>query len=287
MREPFLPQHRFNFLGALVLLLGMIVPTVMLSLMNVGFMFAAQTTLQYEDMFLVVMNAAMWLGAIFAYDFIICRPQTKRPLNFNLSAKDVSTHAIIFPMMLGMIFIAEFCTSQIPVTGPFFGKMFEFFSEMMAKLTNDFATMLLLAVVMAPIFEEIVFRGIIQKGLINNGVKPTAAIWIAAVIFGLVHGNPWQFVGAVLLGVAMGIVYHRTGSLLLPILLHAFNNLIGSLLYYYTDSESIAIALNVSEFALLLIGIVLFALFYYLLIKKYPVPTGNTTIYERNSGGNP
>ncbi len=284
MRESFLPQHRFNFLGGLVLLLGMVVPTIVLSVMNVGVMLTTQTNYQYEDQFLILMNAAMWLGAIFAYDFIICRPQTKKPLNFNFAPKDISTYAIIFPMMLGMIFIAEFFTSQIPVTGPFFGEMFEFFSRMMEKLTSDFATMLLLAVVMAPIFEEIVFRGIIQKGLINNGVKPTAAIWIAAIIFGLVHGNPWQFVGAVLLGVAMGIVYHRTGSLLLPVLLHAFNNLIGTLLYFYVDTESIALALNLSEFAVLIAGIILFAVFYYLLIKKYPEPKGNKIIHERNSG---
>lgn len=275
MTGPFLPQHRFNFLGGLVLLLGMVIPTVILSVANVGLMVATQTNYQYKDEFLVLMNAAMWIGAIAAYDFIICRPQTSKPLNFSFSLKDLSTHAIIFPMMLGMIFIAEFFTSQIPVTGPFFGKMFEFFSEMMNRLTNDFTTMLLLAVVMAPLFEEIVFRGIVQKGLINNGVKPTLAIWIAAVVFGLVHGNPWQFVGAVLLGVAMGIVYHRTGSLLLPILLHAFNNLIGTLLFYYTDTESIALAIRLPEIAVLIIGMVLFALFYFLLIRKYPVPARN------------
>ena len=76
-----------------------------------------------------------------------------------------------------------------------------------------------MAVVMAPIFEEIVFRGILQKGLINKGWEPTKAIWVSAIVFGFVHGNPWQFVGAVLLGYVLGLVYHRTKSLLMPILL--------------------------------------------------------------------
>ena len=60
--------------------------------------------------------------------------------------------------MLGMMFIAEFITSQIPITGPFFGEYYQYFSKLMEQMTNDNATLILLAVVMAPLFEEIVFR---------------------------------------------------------------------------------------------------------------------------------
>ena len=131
--------------------------------------------------------------------------------------------------------------------------------------------MIVLAVIMAPIFEEIVFRGIIQKGLINKGMNPATAIIIASVVFGLVHANPWQFVGAVLLGCVLGFVYHRTKSLLLPILLHAFNNLCSSILIFYGDSESFADVFRISEWLVLGIGIILFAVFYYLFTRKYRV----------------
>ena len=131
--------------------------------------------------------------------------------------------------------------------------------------------MIVLAVIMAPIFEEIVFRGIIQKGLINKGMNPATAIIISSVVFGLVHGNPWQFVGAVLLGCVLGFVYHKTKSLLLPILLHAFNNLCSSILIFYGDSESFADVFRISEWLVLGIGIILFAVFYYLFIRKYRV----------------
>ena len=272
MSENSVSNHYiFNWKGALVLIAGMIVGTSVVSLVNVFSMFVLKTNLQYSDFYLMIVNAAGFLGSILAFDLLIVRPQTGRKLNFNLSSPNLGTYLIIFPMMFGMMLIAEFITSQIPVTGPFFGPFFEFFSDLMAKMTADKATLIVLAVIMAPLFEEIVFRGIIQKGLINKGMKPMPAIIIAAVIFGLVHGNPWQFVGAVLLGCVLGVVYQKTKSLLMPILLHAFNNLISALLIFYGDTESFSETFKVSEWLLLALGIVLLSVFYYLFTRKYRV----------------
>ena len=261
----------FDWKGAFALIGGMIVGTAAVSVINVFSMFVFNEKLQYNDFYLMLTNAAGFVGAIFAFDYFIARPQTGRKLNFNFSPTNVGTYLLIFPMMLGMMFIAEFITSQIPITGPFFGEYYEFFSRLMEQMTKDKATMIVLAVIMAPIFEEIVFRGIIQKGLINKGMNPATAIIISSVVFGLVHGNPWQFVGAVLLGCVLGLVYHKTKSLLLPILLHAFNNLCSSILIFYGDSESFADVFRLSEWLVLGIGIILFAVFYYLFTRKYRV----------------
>ena len=261
----------FDWKGAFALIGGMIVGTAAVSVINVFSMFVFNENLQYNDFYLMLTNAAGFVGAIFAFDYFIARPQTGRKLNFNFSPTNVGTYLLIFPMMLGMMFIAEFITSQIPITGPFFGEYYEFFSRLMEQMTKDKATMIVLAVIMAPIFEEIVFRGIIQKGLINKGMNPATAIIISSVVFGLVHGNPWQFVGAVLLGCVLGLVYHKTKSLLLPILLHAFNNLCSSILIFYGDSESFADVFRLSEWIVLGIGIILFAVFYYLFTRKYRV----------------
>lgn len=261
----------FDWKGAFALIGGMIVGTAAVSVINVFSMFVFNENLQYKDFYLMLTNAAGFVGAIFAFDYFIARPQTGRKLNFNFSPTNVGTYLLIFPMMLGMMFIAEFITSQIPITGPFFGEYYEFFSRLMEQMTKDKATMIVLAVIMAPIFEEIVFRGIIQKGLINKGMNSATAIIISSVVFGLVHGNPWQFVGAVLLGCVLGFVYHKTKSLLLPILLHAFNNLCSSILIFYGDSESFADVFRISEWLVLGIGIILFAVFYYLFTLKYRV----------------
>ncbi|CAA7193676.1 CPBP family intramembrane glutamic endopeptidase [Chryseobacterium potabilaquae] len=265
------PKFTFTWIGGLVLLAGLFVGTMLVSLLNVLWMYFFKINLQYKDWFFMLSNAVGFLTAIAFFDFFIVRGTTKKKLNFNFSSTNFYTYFQIFPLMLGMMFIAEFITAQIPTTGPFFGKYYDFFSEMMDQLTDDPVIMIITAVIMAPIFEEIIFRGIIQKGLINKGVRPWKAIIFSSIIFGLVHANPWQLVGAVLLGCILGLVYYKTKSLLLPMLLHGFNNLCSSLLIIYTKNESFADALNVSEWIVLAMGIILFSLFYYLFMKRNKV----------------
>lgn len=265
------PKFTFTWFGGVVLLGGLFVGTMLISFFNVFWMFTFKENLQYKDWFFMASNAIGFLTAIAFFDFFIVRPTTKKKLNFNFSPTNFYTYLLIFPLMIGMMFIAEFIAAQIPTTGPFFGKYYEFFSDLMNQLTDDPVVMIITAVIMAPIFEEIIFRGIIQKGLMNKGIEPWKAILFSSIIFGVVHANPWQFVGAVLLGCVLGLVYYKTKSLLLPMLLHGFNNLCSSLLIAYTKNESFAEAFKVSEWIILLIGIVLFSLFYYLFMKKYKV----------------
>jgi membrane protease YdiL (CAAX protease family) len=265
------PKFTFTWIGGLILLTGLFVGTMFISFINVLWMLVFKINLQYKDWFFMLTNAAGFLTAIAFFDFFIVRPSTKKKLNFNFSPTNFYTYLLIFPLMIGMMFVAEFITAQIPTTGPFFGKYYEFFNQLMNQLTDDPVVMVITAVIMAPIFEEIIFRGIIQKGLMNKGVKPWKAIIFSSIIFGVVHANPWQFVGAVLLGCVLGLVYCKTKSLLLPMLLHGFNNLCSTLLITYTKNESFADAFKVSEWTLLIIGIVLFSLFYYLFMQKYKV----------------
>ncbi|MBL7881888.1 MAG: CPBP family intramembrane metalloprotease [Chryseobacterium gambrini] len=271
MEKSKYPNFKFTWIGGLVLLAGLFFGTMVVSSFNVFWVFTFKENLQYRDWFFMITNAAGFLTAIAFFDFFIVRRTTGMKLNFNFSPTNFSTYLLIFPMMIGMMFIAEFITAQIPTTGPFFGKYYDFFTRMMEKLTDDPVVMIITAVICAPIFEEIIFRGIIQKGLMNKGVEPKMAILVASVIFGAVHGNPWQFVGAVLLGCVLGLVYYKTKSLLLPMLLHGFNNLCSTLLITYVKTESFADAFKVSEWIILMIGIALFSLFYFLFMKKYKV----------------
>jgi len=265
------PKYTFTWLGGLVLLGGYIFGSIIIGGIMVLWDVVYRESIQDKEWFVMVANAVVFISMIAAFDFIMVRPTTKKKLSFNFSPANFYTYLLIFPMMIGMMFIGEFITAQIPTTGPFFGDYYKFFEQLMSKLTDDPVIMLITAVVMAPIFEEIIFRGIIQKGLINKGVEPWKAILFASVVFGLVHGNPWQLVGAVLLGCVLGLVYYKTKSLLLPMLLHAFNNLCSSILIFYTKTESFADAFKVSEWVIAIIGIILFSLFYYLFTKKYKV----------------
>ncbi|CAH0156990.1 CPBP family intramembrane glutamic endopeptidase [Chryseobacterium sp. Bi04] len=265
------PKFTFTWLGGLTLVVGLFVGTMAVSLFSTFWKVAFKENLELKDWFLMVANSVGFLTAIAFFDFFIVRRTTKKKLNFNLSSVNFYTYLLIFPMMAGMMFIAEFVTSLIPTTGPVFGDFYEYFIQLMNQLTDDPVVMIIMTVMLAPIFEEIIFRGIIQKGLINKGVKPWKAIVYASIIFGVVHGNPWQFISAVILGCILGLVYHKTKTLLLPILLHAFNNLSLSLLVLYGKDESFAKVFNVSEWLILAVGLVLFSLFYYLFMKKYKV----------------
>ena len=79
------------------------------------------------------------------------------------------------------------------------------------------------AVIMAPFFEEWMFRGMILRGLVRK-MHPVWAIMISAFLFALIHLNPWQGIPAFILGCVFGYVYLKTGNLWLCMLMHATNN---------------------------------------------------------------
>ena len=77
--------------------------------------------------------------------------------------------------------------------------------------------------ILAPLVEEIVFRGAILKSLLKS-VKPMWAIVVSALLFSLIHANPAQMPHAFLIGLLLGWMYWRTGSILPGIALHWINN---------------------------------------------------------------
>jgi membrane protease YdiL (CAAX protease family) len=67
--------------------------------------------------------------------------------------------------------------------------------------------------VLAPIFEEIFFRGLVQRAVLKRGLPPVAAIGITAVAFGATHFELLQLPGLVLAGALFGFLAHRSGRL--------------------------------------------------------------------------
>lgn len=264
-------KYIFDWFGGVIMFAGYIVSSLLVGFSSLILKVIFEIDFMQKPWFLMIGNAIIFPSIIASFDFLVVRPKTGKKLNFNFSPTNFSTYLLIFPMMFGMMLVGEFVTSQIPTTGPFFGDFYKFFEGLMSNLVDDQAVMVITAVIMAPIFEEIIFRGIMQKGMMNNGVEPWKAILLSSILFGLIHGNPWQFVGATLLGCVLGLVYYKTKSLLLPMLLHGFNNLCSAILIFYTKKESFAEAFNVSEWMLLGIGIVLFSIFFYLFVFRNKV----------------
>ncbi len=88
-------------------------------------------------------------------------------------------------------------------------------------LNNDPAVLALYGlsvVVIPPLVEEVMFRGVILQSLRRYG--DGFAVLVSAMLFGMYHGNLIQMVFAFLSGLALGYVVIRTNSLLPSILIH-------------------------------------------------------------------
>lgn len=119
-------------------------------------------------------------------------------------------------------------------------------------------------VVLAPIFEELLFRGVILRGFLKN-YSATKSIIITAVLFGVLHLNPIQSIIAALLGLVLGWMFVKTGSLWVCIFFHALNNGFAILLYH------LAAQYNISDSEVLFFiipAVLLGALSFYILSRK-------------------
>lgn len=84
-------------------------------------------------------------------------------------------------------------------------------------------------VVLSPIIEELLFRGIFLRRFNMALDNLTLAILISSVIFGLCH-NFGGILGAILFGICVSILYIKSKNILVPIFAHFLNNLLSFLL---------------------------------------------------------
>lgn len=79
-------------------------------------------------------------------------------------------------------------------------------------------------VVLAPLFEEIYFRGYLYRKF-RLVLKPREAIVLQGLLFGIIHLSPAAYISHAAMGVLFGYFRHRTKSLLPGMLFHAMWNL--------------------------------------------------------------
>ena len=78
---------------------------------------------------------------------------------------------------------------------------------------------------LAPIAEELFYRGLMQSMLRRYGLRPWMAILATSAVFAVSHWPHYQDMPALfVLAVALGYNYERTGRLIAPIVLHAAFN---------------------------------------------------------------
>jgi membrane protease YdiL (CAAX protease family) len=80
------------------------------------------------------------------------------------------------------------------------------------------------AVGVAPVFEELLFRGFVQTMILSYLRKPWLSIVVASAIFAAAHANPTHWPALFVLSMCMGYSYEKSGSLFRPIFVHALFN---------------------------------------------------------------
>ncbi|MBQ4063530.1 MAG: CPBP family intramembrane metalloprotease [Bacteroidaceae bacterium] len=126
--------------------------------------------------------------------------------------------------------------------------------------------------IIAPILEELLFRGAIQGFLMHIFKNPWVGIVIASLLFGVIHGNPIQIFYATCIGIGFGWIYYRTGSLLPAIVGHIFNNslAVASNLLYGPDSTEQIINNTSADITLAIVAAIFTAILAYIINKIQP-----------------
>ncbi len=163
--------------------------------------------------------------------------------------------------------IAEYLAMLVPTEGyPLLEDLYKTFESSFAMIFEYKVAAFIMVVILAPILEELIFRGLILRGMLNAKISPWVAIIISSLLFGIAHLNPWQFLGAGMIGLALGFIYWRTQSLWLVIFLHALNNFIAFVITLKT--ESLEETIFEPNYLTLVVAIILSSLIAYFFYKN-------------------
>jgi membrane protease YdiL (CAAX protease family) len=197
------------------------------------------------------LNDLMGISPSFLVYYVLAMAAPLYLLHFLKKKEEGTVTYLLKPKDIGvvLILVVATVTLQWGVTGPIgysipMPEMFQKIFRDLAEQLNDSYGLISIAI-MAPFFEEFIFRGIMLDGLLKKKSTWTA-ILISAALFGLVHLNPWQFVTAMIIGTFAGWVYSRTKSLIYCIIIHFANNFTASI-FMFLDPDSMAIDEDLHE----------------------------------------
>jgi membrane protease YdiL (CAAX protease family) len=146
-----------------------------------------------------------------------------------------ATAALAFmPVALGLQFgiaaLAGLVNLQLPAQD----------AVLILRLADSWADRIALgivAVVLAPLAEEGLFRGVFYPAIKRSG-HPRAALWITSIGFALIHFNALSFVPLLVLAAVLAKLYERTGNLLSCIACHATFNLFNFIMLFFASEFS-------------------------------------------------
>ena len=139
--------------------------------------------------------------------------------------------------------------------------------------------------VLGPISEEVIFRGAIERRLLEKNWNPWYAIVISAIFFAVAHFNFAQGFTATIIGIFMGWVYYRTRSIWPCALIHVVNNSVATLMAVaspeamYDEDYVLPLSAGIPLFVLGILLIIVAAYFIGKLTKdRTPIPVPVTEV---------
>ncbi len=204
--------------------------TVELLVVGASLLFASYDPNLLSDPNLSIILSSLIQYAI-AFPILILmlkRVPAKAPAKKELDLKNFLKYGVIsmFIMYVGN-YISTILMSYIEA---FLGRAPENAVDIMLSNTNVFVSVAIVGII-GPIVEELMFRKLFIDRLTPYG--EAVAIFLPALMFGLFHGNLYQFFYAFFLGMAFSYIYVKTGKIIYSTLLHIFINLFCGVLPSY------------------------------------------------------
>lgn len=131
----------------------------------------------------------------------------------------------IFPLLLGGICLAGFVGLVLDML-PIPESVWEDYNAQAEMLGSTSLIAVISSVVIAPVAEEIFFRGLVYTRL-RRAMPAAVAMVLSSLVFGALHGQLVWICYASVIGLAMVIVFERTGTVRATIAVHLAFNLAG------------------------------------------------------------
>lgn len=225
-------QNKFEVKDSSVsFMLAMVLPNVLaffillIAGIVTGDIVNVESTLFYKIMATVLSQTAF----IFVYFFILKRK--KMPFLKSFEKSKLSFKQIIIIILIGLV--------SLFLISPIINVFDEFLVYIGIPSSNlpininkpiNFIYLVLTLGILAPISEELLFRGIIFNGLKQKGIK--TAVLISSLMFMLVHLNLHQTIYQFILGVILALAVLYTNNIFSSVLIHFINNTLVLLINY-------------------------------------------------------
>lgn len=227
---------RLGFFVSLCFLLRIITPYVSRPIF--ALLTGIGTTGAYALTLIISALACQIIPAVLAvfilkYGFKSIKENYRRPKNH---IKAVGN----FPALYGFgmtVNIITMTVIQLVTSNGDFNESFNPVTKVQPPTLGSSLILFVVIVIIAPVFEEFIFRGAVLSLLkpYGNGV----AVFTSAFLFGLYHGNFSQFFYAFALGICFGYIAVVTKSIYSTTLLHAFFNSIGAILMVFLSTDAV------------------------------------------------